>query len=235
MAKKINIQKLFIALDEEMRLKLSSKIDEIYHPTSKGSESELNWIGLLRAYLPERYTVDSGFVTDHKGNLSEQIDIIIYDRHFTPFIFRGENVVFIPAEAVYAIFEVKPEFDKKNYNYAVKKFKSVTVLKRTTAPFGSTTGATVTKPKNIIGGILTKRMKGKKYFDQIEINSELSIILSLDCGIKIINGETIEIQNKAPILAFFLLKFIEKLRPMGTVPALEVNKYLEFIEEKTGT
>ena len=32
MAKKINIQKLFSALDEEMRLKLSSKIDEIYHP-----------------------------------------------------------------------------------------------------------------------------------------------------------------------------------------------------------
>ena len=113
MIKKINIQKLFTALDEEMRLKLSSKIDEIYHPTAKGDESELNWIGLLRAYLPERYTVDSGFVVDHKGNISEQIDIIVYDRHFTPFIFRGENVVYIPAEGVYAIFEVKPHFEKK--------------------------------------------------------------------------------------------------------------------------
>jgi len=42
MNKKINIQKLFLALDEEMKLKLSSKIDEIYHPTAKGGESELN-------------------------------------------------------------------------------------------------------------------------------------------------------------------------------------------------
>jgi len=38
MANKINIKKLFNALDEEMRQKLSSKIDEIYHPVQKGAK-----------------------------------------------------------------------------------------------------------------------------------------------------------------------------------------------------
>lgn len=231
MSKKINIQKLFTALDEEMRLKLSSKIDEIYHPTAKGDESELNWIGLLRAYLPERYTVDSGFVVDHKGNISEQIDIIIYDRHFTPFIFRGENVVYIPAEGVYAVFEVKPHFDKKNYDYAVKKLKSVKALKRTSATFTHILGKDKKELFDVVGGILTKENKSKKCFNEIETSSELSIILSLDCGIKIITGESIEKQDKEPVLAFFLLKLIEKLRALGSVPALEVDKYLGFIKK----
>lgn len=231
MAKKINIKKLFSALDEEMRLKLSSKIDEIYHPTAKGDESELNWI-LLRAYLPERYTVDSGFVVDHKGNISEQIDIIIYDRHFTPFIFRGENVVYIPAEGVYAVFEVKPHLDTTNFNYAVKKLKSVRKLKRTTASFTHILGQDKKELFGIIGGILTKETKSKKCFNDIKTTSDLSIILSLNCGIKIINGETMETQEKESVLAFFLLKFIEKLRGLGSVPALEADKYLESIKIK---
>jgi hypothetical protein len=231
MNKKIDIKKLFIALDEEMHLKLSSKIDEIYHPTSKGHESELNWIGLLRAYLPERYTVDSGFVVDCEGRISEQIDIIIYDRHFTPFIFRGENVVYIPAEGVYAVFEVKPHFDNENYHYAVKKLKSVKTLKRTSAIFGHILGENKKKLFNIIGGILTNEMKSAKGFDNIKINSELSIILSLDYGIKIINSKSIEMQTNKPILAFFLLKLIEILRGLGSVPALEVNEYLRFIKK----
>lgn len=232
MSKKINIKKLFTALDEEMRMKLSSKIDEIYHPTAKGDESELNWIGLLRAYLPERYTVDSGFVVDHKGNISEQIDIIVYDRHFTPFIFRGENVVYIPAEGVYAIFEVKPHFDQKNYNYAVEKLKSVKTLKRTSASFAHILGTDKKELFGVIGGILTKGIKSKKCFNEIKASSELSIILSLDYGIKIINGASMEKQDKEPVLAFFLLKLIEKLRALGSVPALEVDKYLEFIEKE---
>lgn len=231
MSKKIDIRRLFTALDEEMRLKLSSKIDEIYHPTAKGDESELNWIGLLRAYLPERYTVDSGFVVDHKGNISEQIDIIVYDRHFTPFIFRGEKVVYIPAEGVYAIFEVKPHFNQKNYNYAVEKLKSVKVLKRTSASFAHILGKDKKELFDVIGGILTKEIKSKKYFDRIKIDSELSIVLSLDYEIKVINDKTIEKQDKEPILAFFLLKLIEKLRALGSVPALEVDKYLEFIKK----
>lgn len=232
MAKKINIQKLFCALDEEMRLKLSSKIDEIYHPTAKGDESELNWIGLLRTYLPERYTVDSGFVVDHKGNISDQIDIIVYDRHFTPFIFRGENVAYIPAEGVYAVFEVKPHLDKKYFRYAVKKLKSVKSLIRTSATFVHATGVNKTELKEIFGGLLTKGNKSTSFFNVINSKSELSMIVSLDYGIKVINGDTIETQIKEPILAFYFLKLIEKLRALGTVPALDVDKYLESSKKK---
>lgn len=229
--KKINIENLFSALDEEMHQKLSSKIDEIYHPTAKGTETELNWIGLLRNYLPVRYSIDSGFVVDHEGNISEQIDIIIYDRHFTPFIFRGENVVYIPAEGIYAVFEVRPKLSKANYDYAVKKLNSVKGLKRTSASFVHILGKDKKDLFDVIGGILTKENGSQSVYENLKIGSELAIVLCLNCGIKVIGGKTIIAQDKKPILAFFLLKLIEKLRLLGSVPALEVDKYLGFIEK----
>ncbi len=231
MKNKINIQKLFGALDEEMRQKLSSKIDEIYHPGTKGTEVELNWIGLLRNYLPERYSVDSGFVVDHEGNISEQIDIIIYDRHFTPFIFRGENVVYIPAEGVYAVFEVRPKLNKTNYDYAVKKLNSVKNLKRTSASFVHILGKDKKELFDVIGGILTKENGSQNVYESLKVGSELSIVLCLDCGIKVVGSKAILTRDKEPILSFFLLKLIESLRLLGSVPALEVDKYLDFVEK----
>lgn len=231
MNKKINIKKLFNALDEEMRQKLSSKIDEIYHPTAKGNETELNWIGLLRNYLPERYSVDSGFVVDHEGNISEQIDIVIYDRHFTPFIFRGENVVYIPAEGVYAVFEVKPKLSKANYDYAAKKLKSVKQLKRTSASFVHILGKDKKELFNVVGGILTKENASQSVYEKLKAGSDLAIVLCLDCGIKVVGDKAVIVQEKEPILAFFLLKLIEQLRQLGSVPALEVDKYLGFMKK----
>lgn len=231
MNKKINMQKLFLALDEEMRLILSSKIDEIYHPTAKGTEVELNWLSLLKMYLPERYKVDSGFVVDHEGNISEQIDVIIYDRHFTPFIFKGKSIIYIPAEGVYAVFEIKQCFNKENYDYAIKKLKSVRKLKRTSARFKHILGRSKKKLSNfnIIGGILTKKNNSKKRFNNIKPDSDLTIVLCLDYGIKIISKQFVETQNEKNILVFFLLKLIEKLRTLASVPALEVDKYLDFL------
>ncbi|MCI4624393.1 MAG: hypothetical protein L3V56_00355 [Candidatus Magnetoovum sp. WYHC-5] len=184
----------------------------------------------MRTYLPERYKVDSGFVVDYKGKISEQIDIIIYDRNFTPFIFRGESVIYIPAEGVYAVFEVKTLFDKTNYDYAVNKLNSVKELERTSAPFTHIKGKDTKELFDIIGGILTKKNKSTNYFSDLEKGSELTIIVCLDHGIRVIHKDSIEKQDESPKLSFFLLKLIEILRGVGSVPALDVDKYLESIK-----
>jgi hypothetical protein len=229
-AKKIDIQNLFSALDREMKLKLSSNIDEIHHSGTKGTESELNWIGLLNRYLPERYKVSSGFVVDHKGNLSDQIDVIIYDRHFTPFIFHGENVVYIPAEGVYGVFEVRPEFSKQNYDYAVTKLESVRTLERTSANFVHISGSDKKQVFDIIGGILTATNSSNEQFKAIDTQTDLSVVVCLEAGVKVIYKEKVESNNNSNILSFFLLKIIERLRALGSVPALEVDKYLGIDE-----
>ncbi|MEP1258130.1 DUF6602 domain-containing protein, partial [Algoriphagus sp.] len=118
------------------------------------------WIEWLRKYLPNRYCVDKAIVIDHEGNTSQQMDIVIYDNWFTPFIFNQNGFYYIPAEGVYAIFEVKPDIKGKvgdiNYiEYAGEKIESVRMLKREAASFIN--GGIKFNPRpltKIVGGIL---------------------------------------------------------------------------------
>jgi hypothetical protein len=126
---------------------------------------------------------------------------------------------------------VKPHFDKSYYAYAIQKLKSVRELKRTSVPFNHILGKDTKELFNIIGGILTKENKSQSCFDEIKEGSDLTFVLCLDYGIKIIENDAVERQDKE-ILAFFLLKLIEKLRSFGSVAALDVDKYLKFIKIK---
>ena len=158
---KIDLKKLFDGLQGQMVSQLSTNREFITHPGSKGDALENAWIEWLRKYLPNRYSVDKAIVIDHEGNTSHQIDIVIYDNWYTPFIFSQNGFHYIPAEGVYAIFEVKPDMqgtvEGKNYiQYAAEKIESVRTLKRTsTNMISSGENLKARVLTKIIGGILT--------------------------------------------------------------------------------
>lgn len=157
----INIKHLFAGLQNQMIAQLNTNREFITHPGSKGDSLENAWIEWLRKYLPNRYSVDKAIVIDYEGNTSHQIDIVIYDNWFTPFIFSQNGFHYIPAEGVYAVFEVKPDINgnvegKTYIEYAGEKIESVRNLKRTTTEIISV--GQKQKPRGltkIIGGILT--------------------------------------------------------------------------------
>lgn len=155
MSNKIDISELFKGLQNQMVAQLNTNREFIEHPGSKGDSLENAWIDWLRKYLPNRYCVDKAIVIDHEGNTSQQIDIVIYDNWFTPFIFNQNGFYYIPAEGVYAVFEVKPDIDG-NIEYAAEKIESVRKLKREAASFIN--GGKKFDPRpltKIVGGILT--------------------------------------------------------------------------------
>lgn len=119
--KNINIREIFLGLQEQMRSKLSLNRTILTHPVSKGDASELEWVDMLGGYLPKRYQVEKAFVIDYEGGVSDQIDIVIFDRHFSPFLLRQNGATYIPAESVYAVIEVKQELSPKNTRYAAQK------------------------------------------------------------------------------------------------------------------
>jgi len=157
---KVDLTKLFNGLQKQMSAELNTNREFIDHPGSKGDALENAWIGWLRKYLPSRYCVDKAIVIDHEGYTSQQIDIVIYDNWFTPFIFNQDGFLYIPAEGVYAVFEVKPDIqghvgDTSHIEYAGEKIESVRSLKREAASFIN--GGTKFAPRpltKIIGGIL---------------------------------------------------------------------------------
>ena len=84
------------------------------------------------------------------------MDLVIYDEQFTPFVFNQNGVKYIPAEGIYAVFEVKPEINKAYIEYAGEKIASVRKLHRTATTFIN--GGRKCAPRGftkILGGILT--------------------------------------------------------------------------------
>src|SRR3546814_4467798 len=100
---------LFADFHEKIQSELATA-RKLGHPTDKGDASEQVWIDVLTHYLPRRYEARKGFVVDSRGVFSQQIDVIIHDRQYSPFVFTFKGTDVVPAESVYAVFEAKQEF-----------------------------------------------------------------------------------------------------------------------------
>lgn len=239
MSDKPTLKKIFHNLQKQMIQKLSSDREIIFHAPAKGTATELNWIDWLKKYLPNRYQVDQAFIIDSNGRFSEQIDLVIYDQQYSPFVFNQDGAIYIPAESVYAVFEIKQELNKFNFEYATDKIKSVRLLNRTSAPIVQASGRidNPRKPFNIIGGILTLTTSwvdifGEPFQNCIEStddNSKIDMGCCLEKGSFIIKYESesysFETSSEDETLIYYFLKLLTKLQELGTVPALDINAY----------
>jgi len=149
------LHKAYAGLQEQLRVGLTSARTVIDHPVAKGAGTEANWLKMLQDHLPRRYQAETAFVIDARGQQSDQIDIVLYDRQYSPELYNVAGQKIIPAEGVYAVFEVKPVLDRANVEYAGRKVASVRALSRTSAPIihaGGEQEARALTP--ILGGIL---------------------------------------------------------------------------------
>lgn len=132
MNKRNDLKEKFVFLQSKMisDANLSCAAD---HPTDKGANSEKNWIQWFKDYLPKRYKAAKATVIDSRGNTSDQIDIVLYDAQYSYLAFSQNEILYLPAESVYAVFEVKQDLSKAHMEYAGKKAESVRNLYRTSA------------------------------------------------------------------------------------------------------
>ena len=61
----------------------------------------------LRKYLPGRFEVSNGFVFDHHGSLSDELDIIISDKLVAPLFETPGGIRHYPCQSVVAVGQVK--------------------------------------------------------------------------------------------------------------------------------
>src|SRR4051812_25386653 len=128
------LEKLLASLHDDIEQRLAIARSSFSHPGTKGGACESVWVKLLDTYLPRRYSSLSAHVVDSNGRFSEQIDVVVFDRQYSPFIFHYEGQTIIPAESVYAVFEAKQSVNAAQLNYAQNKVASVRRLHRTSLP-----------------------------------------------------------------------------------------------------
>ncbi len=213
----------------------------ITHDGVMGDVNEDHFIDLLKQYLPQRYAIASAIVIDSNGASSDQIDIVIYDNQYTPTLLDQKSHKYVPAEAVYAIFEVKPTINKHYLEYAAAKAESVRVLERTSVPIVHAGGEYPAKPLfNIIAGIVATEVEWTDGFKSSAFIANHTVLTGnqvLDCGLAVSGGcfDTFDSNLQAgPInnsLAYFIFRLSQKLQSLGTVPAIDWDKYANVMRD----
>ena len=231
---------LLADLHDDIQKKLEIVRRSLGHPVLKGDASEKVWRELLETYLPKRYQVATAFVVDCQGVFSEQIDVVVFDRQYSPFIFNYQGQTIIPAESVYAVFEAKQAINADQVDYAQNKVASVRRLHRTSLSIPHAGG--IYKPKQLIpilGGILTFESDWSPAFGKSLINAleggDADGRLDQGCiaahGYFSLDPQTngYEMVPGGKPATAFLFKLISQLQFNGTVPMIDVDAYAEWL------
>ncbi len=230
---------LLAGLHEDIQNRLATARKAFGHASTKGNASEHVWLELLKTYLPRRYKSETAHVVDSHGKFSEQIDVVVFDRQYSPFIFRYEDQTIIPAESVYAVFEAKQVINAEQVAYAQKKVESVRRLHRTSLPIPHAGGVYPPKPlTHIIGGLLTFESDWNPALGEplTTALAESSSDGRLDIGCVAAHGVfgcdangcyTITPQSK-PATAF-LFELITRLQNTATVPMIDIRAYARWL------
>jgi hypothetical protein len=235
-----SLPKILAGLHDDIQRRLETVRQAFAHPVAKGDASEKVWLELLQTYLPQRYQAAKAFVVDSNGVFSEQIDVVIFDRQYSPFIFQFEDQTIIPAESVYGVFEAKQAINAEQVSYARGKVASVRRLHRTSLPIPYAGGTYKPKPLiSILGGILTFESDWSPAFGQ-PLNNALDAggaegRLEFGCvashGYFRLDQETnkyVMSLGGKPATAF-LFNLISQLQFSGTVPMIDVLAYAQWL------
>lgn len=230
---------LFKALQQDMLSKATFSA-VLSHPVDKGDNAEECWIRWFNKYLPNRYKASKATLIDSTGAISDQIDIVIYDSQYSYLAFNQNDVLYLPVESAYAVFEVKQDLTKDHLEYASKKAESVRALKRTSAPIPYAAGVYEPKPlHHIIAGILTTKSGWAEpfgypfssYIRQCHEYAYIDCGCILESGAFFVSPENDEISISSPdeSLVFFFLQLLILLQKIGTVPAIDLREYMKAL------
>jgi hypothetical protein len=236
-----NLSNLLAGLHNDIQQKLNASRSLFGHAVSKGDASENVWIELLANYLPKRYSVERATVVDSLGNFSQQLDVVVFDRQYSPFILTMHEQKVIPAESVYSVFEAKQSINAGQVDYAQTKVASVRKLHRTSLPINNIYGTSEPKkPPHILGGLLTFESDWSP-----ALGESLTKALAagdadgtLDLGCVAAQGHFGRNQDGSYAITYegkparaFLFELIARLQASATVPMIDMRAYAKWLAD----
>jgi hypothetical protein len=229
---------LLAGLHDDIERRLSTARQAFAHSPTKGDASEHVWLQLFQEYLPRRYQAEKAHVVDSNGKFSDQIDVVVFDRQYSPLIFKYEGQTIIPAESVYAVFEAKQTIDAALIAYAQNKVQTVRALHRTSLSI--THAAGVSPPRaltHVIGGILALDSEwspplGEPLKTALAKNLEGRLDLGCVAAHGIFTSKpdgSLSITPQGKPATALLLEFIAQLQTLGTVPMIDTRAYARWL------
>lgn len=232
-----NLHDVFLGEQESLLAKMRSRRANAGHPVAVGDGTEEGWRAVLDEFLPKRYCVSHGFVVDSKGNRSLQLDVIIHDRQYSPRIWEVGGHLYVPAESVYAVFEVKQDLNLGHVQAAAEKAASVRRLHRTQGTFAWLQGPGNRPLTPILAGLLTPMTEWTPAFGKpfADARDALDADNHLDLGCVLAEGaweltnpddsSSLAASPADSSLIAFLMTLAHRLQGLGTVGGIDYSEY----------
>jgi len=118
----------YLSADIESVKSSALALSDLSHLGEKGFLREVIFSKMLAKYIPEPFRLTSGFITDHRGNQSNQIDVIIYNPYGIPPVLIGEKG-FVPLESNFINIEIKSVSTIAGLRTSAEKSNSIRNLK----------------------------------------------------------------------------------------------------------
>jgi hypothetical protein len=107
----------------------AKSVSAINHHPLEGKIREILIQELLQPILPLDVSIGSGKVADSEGNLSNEMDIILYSKNILPPVLFDEKTGIFPIEACLYLIQVKTVLTAKELKKAIENAKSLERLK----------------------------------------------------------------------------------------------------------
>jgi hypothetical protein len=250
--KRVDFARAYLKRQKILSAQLEIPIEFTKHPTALGDSAEANWQRMIQSFLPARYQVGPAFAIDAHGNSSKQLDIVVYDRQYSPLWFESAGDRYVPVESVYAVFEVKQKITKAFLGQAAAGVASVRNLQRTSGKIvdihGTHSGPSPTD-RPILGGILALT---SEWVDGLAGETGKRNITShasdehLDMGLALVDAAFDNVPKSANLalldeglrysqpgtqLIFFMMSLFRRLQSIGSALAVDLAVYQEALEE----
>ena len=121
----------------------------IEHNLEDGKYREYLVTKVLQKIIPSKYSITNGFIIDSDNNISQEMDVIIYDKNYVPPFF-DETYTVVPIEAVIAVIQVKTTLKSDTLNDSIKNLNSIDKLNsKTGGKIISANGTLITEKRYI--------------------------------------------------------------------------------------
>jgi hypothetical protein len=245
---KFDLRAAFARKEAGLLNELGAGAEVAGHTGVQGQGTEDQWRTIFREILPARYQVSAAIVVDSQGGQSEQIDLVIRDAQYSPLFWKYAEHLYVPAESVYAVFEVKPKMNREYLLYTSKKIASVRKLARTSVSFGWALGAMPPRElPPILGGLLAAGCDWSRPFGTpfqramtvTDPNEQIDLGCILGSGaFEVPPGTTVpsvEVDKPESALVTFTLRLLHRLQGLGSAPGIDYNAYARWVEGREST
>ncbi len=122
---RIDVFRFAFSISAKALFRDDDKLNKIRHPGEFGVYREAIVRDFLQSFLPQKLAIDTGFVVNALGETSKQIDLVVYDPSFTPYLESKNRQRFFPVETVIAVGEVRSDVNRAQFEDALIRISEV--------------------------------------------------------------------------------------------------------------